>query len=539
MQGSFFGLNVSISGLFSSQKNLDIISHNITNATTPGYSRQVGNQRASRAIQMYDGTGMYGTGSEVTSVNRVRDEFLDYKYWSENVASGEWSTKSDLLSEVESTFNEPSMSGVKGSGFSAVFNDFYSSLQELSKSPADPGLRDIVKQRGVTLAKYFNTTATQFEKLQDDINYRIKTKVMEVNSLGKQISDLNRQIYTLEVDGSTANDLRDQRTLLVDKLSKIVNVQANEVVVGKLPNGRDNVHFTVTISGKSLVDHFDYSELQVTQRTTKLNPGEDIANLYDISWKDTGAALKVTGGELRGYLDVRDGNEGANSSPAMKGIPYYQKKLNDFVRIFAMSFNEGIVKNSSGVYSKSSSGHADGYTLGSTTGPSKIRFFTMTGADGKPQDSATFIDTASAVGDIANRYNNMTAKNFAVSEDILDSYKNISASGVAGEQENANILNKLIDLRNNVSLFGEGSAEDFMKSLIANLGIDSQQAETLTDSQKSILTQVENERQSVSGVSLDEELANMIKFQQCYNASARMITTMSQIYDTLINKLGV
>lgn len=535
MQGSFFGLNISISGLFSAQKNLDIINHNITNATTPGYSRQQGYQTASKAISMYDGTGMYGTGSEVSAVNRIRDDFLDYKYWSESISSGEWSAKNDLLSEVESTFNEPSLEGTSGSGFTAVFNDFYSSLQELSKSPSDPGLRDIVKQRGITLSTYFNTTATHFEKLQDDINNRIKTKVMEVNSLATQIKDLNKQIYTLEVDGSTANDLRDQRTLLVDKLSKIVNIQANEVVVGKLPNGRDNVHFTVTIGGKDIVNHFDSTELAVTQRTSKLNPDEDIANLYDINWKDTGAKVNVTGGELKGYLDVRDGNEGDNGSPNMKGIPFYMKKLNDFVRTFAMSFNEGIVN---GVYT-AGTGHKDGYTLGSATGPSGIRFFTMTGADGKPEDSATFIDTAVTVTDITDKYKNMTAKNFTVGSDILSSYKNISAAGAPNETGNAVILNNLIDLRHNVSLFGEGSAEDFMKSLISNLGIDSQQAKVLTDNQANIVKQVENERQSVSGVSLDEELSNMIKYQQCYNASARMITTMTQVYDTLINKLGV
>jgi len=530
MRGSFFGLNVSVSGLFSAQKNLDIINHNITNATTPGYSRQVGYQTAAAAIPMYDGTGMYGTGSVVNSVNRIRDDFLDYKYWSEAQSSGEWSAKNDLLAEVEATFNEPSLEGTSGSGFTAVFNDFYSSLQELSKSPADLGLRDIVKQRGVTVANYFNSTAAHFEKLQEDVNYRIKTKVLEVNSIATQVKDLNRQIYTAEVDGTVANDLRDHRTLLVDKLSKIVNIQANEVVVGQLPNGRDNVHFTITIGGKNLVDHFSSSEVQVTQRTTKLNANEDVANLYDISWKDTGAAVKVTSGELRGYLDVRDGNEGDNGSPNMKGIPYYVKKINEFVQKFAMSFNDGYVN---GV--DVGAGHADGYALNGTT-VSGLKFFTMLGADGKPESSTTFIGGATT---IPAQYSKLTAKNFSVSSEILSDSRNISASGSASQQENAVVLDKLIDLRNNVSLFGEGSAEDFMKSLIANMGIDAQQAKTMTDNQETIVKQVENERQSVSGVSLDEELANMIKHQQVYNACARMITTMSQVYDTLINKLGV
>jgi Flagellar hook-associated protein len=235
---------------------------------------------------------------------------------------------------------------------------------------------------------------------------------------------------------------------------------------------------------------------------------------------------------------VRDGNEGKNGSPTTKGIPYYISKLNEFVQTFAMSFNEGYVTDGAGSYTDGT-GHADGYTLGSTTGPSGIRFFTALDSNGNNESSSTFIGAANTVATISNVYKNMTAKNFCVSDDILNSYKNISAAGAAGQQENATVLSALIDLRHNVNLFGEGSAEDYMKSLISNLGIDAQQANTLTSTQEKIVTQVENERQSVSGVSLDEEMSNMIKYQQTYNASARMITTMSQIYDTLINKLGV
>jgi len=96
----------------------------------------------------------------------------------------------------------------------------------------------LVKEQGVTFARYFNNIASHFEELQFDINNQVKTVVTEINSLGTQIAQLNKQIYTAELDGNTANDLRDKRTLLIDELSKLVNIDVNEVVVGKLPTAK-------------------------------------------------------------------------------------------------------------------------------------------------------------------------------------------------------------------------------------------------------------------------------------------------------------
>lgn len=549
MYGGFFGLDVSVRGLYTAQRSLDVVNHNLNNVNTPGYSRQQVVQVAARPMTLADGTGMVGTGSDISGINRVRDEYLDFKYWSENVTYGEWSKKTELLNDVEATFNEPS-----NSGFTTIMNDFYSAMQELAKDPSSAAVRALVREKGVTVGKYFNSIDAHFEKMQSDVNYQINTKVQEINSLGTQITELNRQIYASELDGNTANDLRDQRTLLTDNLSKLVNIEASEVVAGKLPSGKDDKHFVITISGKALVDHFNLSKLAIPQRTTKLN-AEDVGNLYDIKWED-GNSLEVKGGELKGYLDVRDGNDGLNGSPIYKGIPYYIKKLNEFVQTFAMSFNEGysnIKRDSSGNVIASSivdgAGHADGYRLDSVAGDAKsdIRFFTLLGADGKPLSSSTFINGASGTAAISNQYKAITAKNFTVGNDIMTDYNAISAAGDdpitgqsgAGQKGNINNLNALLTLRHDTHMFAEGGPEDFMKSLVTTLGIDSQQALRLSDNQQNIVNQITNRRLSDSGVSIDEEMANLVKFQHAYNASAKMISTMGEIYDTLINKLGV
>jgi len=550
MRQSFFGLNIALSGLYTAQKNLNTVSHNISNANTPGYSRQQNVQSASSPLSVLDGTGMVGTGSEVKSVNRIRDEYLDFKYWSESTAAGEWSKKAELLEELEGTFNEPS-----DSGFVTIMNDFFNAYQELSKDPSSAAVRALVREKGVTLSKYFNSTATHFEKMQEDINDQVRITVDEINSLASQIQQLNKQIYNFEVQGQTANDLRDARTLLVDKLSKLVNIQANEVSYGVLPSGEPDIHFVITISGRPLVDHFSVGKLTVVQRPEKLND-EDIINLYEVKWED-GNQLKVTGGELRGLLDVRDGKDGALSvdgkseTPRYKGIPYYQSKLNEFVQIFALAFNEGLSRDETGAW-VNGDGHADGWGYDSDlkdgADPStNIRFFTILDGD-RPISSAKLMEglvlsdppTDAENALIIARYKSMiTAKNFTVSSDVMDNTDTIATSDTKGENGNIELLNKIMNIRTNDSLFKEGAPEDFMKSLVAGLGIDAQQANRLSASQTTIAEQVDYRRMSVSGVELNEEMADMVRFQQAYNAAAKMITTMSEIYDTLINRLGV
>jgi flagellar hook-associated protein 1 FlgK len=542
MRQSFFGLNIAISGLYTAQKNLDVVGHNISNATTPGYSRQQTIQNASKPLSVFDGTGMVGTGSEVSGVTRIRDSYLDFKYWSENIANGEWSKKAELMDEIQATFNEPS-----NSGFVKIMNEFYDAFQELSKDPSSPAHRALVREKGSTLTKYFNNTATHFEQLQDDINSEVKINVDQINALAFQIQQLNKQIYNYELSGNSANDLRDSRTLLVDQLSGIADIQAKEISYGKLPNGEPDIHFQITLGGKTLVDHFSVTKLKVEQRTDKLNP-EDIENLYDIKWED-GNQVTITGGELRGLLDVRDGKDGAvgadgsTATPIYKGIPYYQNRLNEFVRTFAMAFNEGYTKNNSGGYDDGI-GHVDGYgydsdLAGPGASPTSKRFFTMLGMGDVPLSSDAFINGATDIDGIVAEYQNITAKNFTVGSDIMDNTDNIATSDADGENGNINVLKKLMDIRSNQSLFKEGAPEDFMKALVAGMGIDAQQANMFASTQDTIVKQIDNRRMSVSGVNLNEEMTNMVKFQQAYNAAAKMIATMGEIYETLINKLGV
>lgn len=553
---TFMGMEIAMRGLYSSQRGMTNVSHNVDNANTPGYSRQVINQVAARPLLVANSAGMLGMGSDVVSVDRVRDSFLDEKYWSESQFLGEWEVKSTIIEDMQTIYNEPS-----DNGYTKIINDFYSALQQLSTDPSSESTRAMVKERGVAVAKYFNSVAKHFDNLQEDLNNMVNSKVSELNNLADQIRDLNLQIYNFEVMGNKANDLRDRRGYLVDRLSKIVNCSAYEVETGlKLPNGEPEKRFMVTISGKALVDHEDVVHLKTESRKENLN-AEDINHLFEVSWED-GNKINIKSGELKGYMDMRDGNDGipglnGQDSADCKGIPYYQRKMNEFVRTFAMSFNEGIMDSTGdGVYEKTD-GHVNGYKLNSAEGDAEsgIRFFSMMNTDGKYMNSSTFQTQALAYAakqgitdDPATDYDErlvagyelINARNFSISFDVEDNPSlNISASAIAGQVGNNENLANLMKMRHNPYMFKEGTPEDFVKTLISSMGVDGQQYAQYLDVQEGITNQIENRRQSVSGVSLNEEMTNLVKYQQIYGASAKMIQTFGETLDILINRLGI
>ena len=546
---TYMGLEIAMRGLYSSQRAMANIAHNIDNVNTPGYSRQVINQTSARPLLVANGAGMLGMGSDVVSVDRIRDVFLDEKYWSEAQYLGEWSVKATIIEDMQTIYNEPS-----DNGYTKIISDFYSALQTLTTDPSSLSTRAMVKEKGVAVAKYFNSVATHFDHLQEDLNNMVNAKVEEINNIADQIKELNLQIYHFEVMGNKANDLRDRRGYLVDKLSRLVNCSAYEIETGlKLPNGEKETRFVVTISGKALVDHEQAVHLKCESRETKLNE-EDIENLYEVSWAD-GNKLQLKSGELKAYIDMRDGNDGimgsdGKNTPDCKGIPYYQRKMNEFVRTFAMSFNEGIVDtDGDGVLDKTE-GHIDGDTLSGNTG---IRFFTMLDSYGKYMSGADFEaqilaraaqdpDYASKTAEerMAEGYKIITARNFSISFEVEeDPSENIAASSNAGEAGNNENINKLLVMRHNTYMFMEGAPEDYIKTVISSMGVDGQQYNQYLDIQEGITTQLENRRHSISGVSLNEEMTNLVKHQQIYGAAAAMIQSFSEILDILVNRMGI
>lgn len=470
-----YGFNTAVSGLLASQRALYVTNHNIDNMNTDGYSRQVALQRATNPMSL-PGIGYMGTGTEIHDIVRVRDSYIDFKYWNESAPKGEWEVKKDSLLEIEKLFGEPS-----DSSFRKYMDDFFSSLDELSKNPSDYAFRQPVKESALSLTKHINETAKRLENVRKETIFSIDTKVKQINDIADQVGNLNKQIYVLELDGKSANDLRDKRELLVDELSKVVNVRVDESKDGK---------YRVNVGGISLVDHDYISKM-------KYEP-KDSAKPYEnrpLEWAD-GNKVTLQSGELKGLIELVEGN---GESGSYRGIPFYQKKLDEFASGFAEKINEQ---------------HMNGYGL-------------------KRETNIAFFDFD----------NSKPALTISVSQAILEDVGKIAAAGAAdGVEDNTNIL-KIIDLRENKEFFtgvmSKGTPDDFIKSMLSNLAVDSMQAQRMDSTQNLIIKNIEKRRQSESGVSQDEEMGNLVKFQHSYTASARMITTLDQILDVTINRLGL
>lgn len=488
MRTTFGSLNTVNTGLFASRRALDVTGHNISNANTEGYSRQILMQKASMPI-WGDPKGIIGTGVDTYNILRIRNEYLDKKYWNQNKALGEWKIKQQNLENMEGIFNEPSDTGIR-----QVIDEFFIALDELSKKSGDPTKRVAVAETANTLAISINRNGNEIISAIKEANEEVKSKVEEINSLASQIAVLNKQVFNMELGDSQANDLRDQRNVLIDKLSKIIDIN-----VSTRKDSNNNEYLNIKIGGISLVDHISYDELDCVDQDVAGITDLGAGKMAQIVWKGLESQkVKITGGELKGLLDIRDGDgNGLN----YRGLGFYLNKLNEFARDFSKKINEI---------------HRKGVDFNGAAGGD---FFQV------PEDG----------------WDKINSINFAVNGAILFNPDMIAASSDFGGESNNDNLKELIELKDKKDMFSSttGTPDDFIKALLSSLAVDSQQAERMAINTEILITDTDNRRMSASGVLMDEEMGNMVKFSQAYNAAARMITTLDAILDTTINRLGM
>lgn len=534
MRSAFFELNIGSYGLFAARQGLSVTANNITNSNTKGYSRQEVTQKAGRALPG-TGTGMVGTGVNVTGIERIRNSYLDTKIWGQKPMQGEYRVKTEQLSLVEGVFGEPS-----DVGFTNIFNDLFDSLDDVSRIPDEGERKVTLMQTMKSFTQYFKGTSDALEKYQRDLNFEVKNKVDEINIIARRVESLNKQIYQAEIHGGgTANGLRDERELQIDRLSELVNVEVKEQeYIGK--EGTRELRYSVKINGQNLVDHFNSRQLDVKVREDKNNP-QDVDDLYDVVWSD-GLTFKMNdpnlSGELKGVIDMRDGNASANAPGQAplnyRGIPYYIQRLDHFTQEFAIAMNR--------VYK-------EGVDKGGNKGDFLFGF--------RIDDPNTTIEDAIAQA-VADKYGpnptqaqtqeateaflkeNIRAGNFAVNPKILDDPSKIRTTKDPDKVPGGNdLMLDLMDLKHDRTMFKEGEPNDFMISIFSELGINTKEAKMYNQSQANMVAAIENQRMSVSQVDQNEEMLSLVKYQQAYQAAARIISTMDTIYDITINRLGI
>ena len=322
MPSQFFGLTIASSGLSAYQAALNTTANNISNEQTKGYSRQAANLSASDALRVNAKYGSMGSGVTVNSIKQIRSEYYDTKYWQNQASLGLYETKLGYLEQIENYFIDDDTE----KGFSTILNKMFNSLDTLTHPAGDTNVRQQFISDAQSFMTYFNSVATGLGQIQDSVNEEIKSTVENINAIGKKISLLNKQINVIEVQGGYANELRDQRALLIDELSSIVPTEVSEVPVtnSKHPDMQTGAnYYTVKINGQKFVDTYEYSELTCVARKNTINQS-DREGMYEIVWADTGNSFKAgsdsSSGSLKALFDIRDGNNSENFRGSIKGV---------------------------------------------------------------------------------------------------------------------------------------------------------------------------------------------------------------------------
>ena len=482
---SFRGLSIGISGIFAQQRALDVTGHNISNVNTVGYTRQVVNHSGSTPVNLgytRGGTTLQlGTGVDVQMIKQYRDEFLDQKLRKGLNELGYWGKRQTGIEELETIFNDNSEEGLQ-----SVMNDFWDSWSQVSKPAGGLTARALVKESAIAFVetvKYLDQTLTNYRNNKD---VDIRENVNNLNQITKRIAELNKGIRQQEATGATANDYRDERSELINELASMVKVRVIE----------DGNSFSIAIEGKLAVEDSRYTEIEVYD-----DPAFD--GYGSLRWADTKGSITLTGGGIKAMFETRD--------EFVKG---YRDRLDEFVKGFAAEANK-IHESGRGI----------------------------------KDDIQRSLFKNVATGDSTN----INLANIIFNSDLND-LDNIAAGkgtpGSPADNEDNRNANEMLLLRNK-KLFSQAKYEDtapanqkntfdeYYRLLISDLGINGQEAQTAAAAQVTLVSQINNRRTELSGVSLDEEMANMIKYEKSYNACARVVNAMDEMIDYIVNKIGI
>lgn len=502
------GLEASKRGLFTQQSALYTTGHNISNANTEGYSRQRVNMTPTLG---YPGIGLnapktagyIGTGVQADSVQRIRDGFTDMQFRQESNKLGYWESRSQSITQMEDILNEPS-----DYGLAKAMDEFWNSLQDLNVRPEDGGARAVVIQRGIAVADSFNYMSTSITQLKENAGEEIGILLKDANSILEQIASINEQIIAIEPNGYMPNDLYDARDNLLDQLSTYFPIETSPVKSGgnALPIAEGSLTVSLKINGSSVtvVEGKYFGQLKISANSRKsdgVTPTGTVNGLEIINTSGTKDNVSINSVNSLGKFKALVDSFGYSSNGNEKGLfPDMLKNLDEMAQEFATAFN---------------SIHKAGHDL---KGGTNNAFFVVK-------------NTKDETG--------ITAENIYVNQDLIEEPNLIAASDAENEPGNGKQALKLANIKfDSITALENVSVQTYFEGLIGQLGVDGQQSQRLAYNSQTLQQAVTERRASISSVSLDEEMTNMITFQQAYNANARMLTVIDETLDKIINGMG-
>ena len=551
-------LNTAKLGLLTQQLAIEVTGNNIANVETEGYSRQdvILESNTPRSISQ----GQLGTGVRVSGIERVFDQFLFQQILSEGDPTGNFNVRKDVFEQLEILFNEN-----QGRSLNSELSGLFSAFQDLSTNPGGLPERAEVLSRAQSLTAVFNNLGDGLFKIQRNIDAIVSDEVAKINTLADEIGKLNQAIFANSPGQFSANDLKDQRDKLIKELSEKIDItfvnESDGQVSLTLRNGTPLVLKDVTFNLSTGLNGNNKSFLDVF--------------ISNGAGGTTNVTSAIQGGELKGYLDMRD-----------LEVPAIKEKLDRLAAGFVQEFNrvhqQGFGKDGSTGVNFFAPLSPTVFTNTLNTGSAQVSVqnaspttvlvddfeITMTGANSfsltnltTGASAGTFTFTAGTTFNLAggfavnitgtpavgDRFKFSVSENAAtfieVSNEVLSNSQKIAAGNSAsGDGGNAGDLGNLqSDLTFNSVTLQSGSGaftfDEFYNALVSAIGVQSATAQAGVRQQEGVLLQLSNRRESISGVSIDEELINLIQFQQAFNASARMISLVEELFDTIINRI--
>lgn len=480
-------LNIGKSGLMASKKSLETTGHNIANSNTEGYSRQRVMQTTNPPIVKYG--NIEGTGTRIRSVERVHDENIEKRLNKTITDNSNYKETAEQLGQVENIYNE-----IDNDGLNKVLNKFYNSFRELANQPENETIRSIVRDQASLVVKDFKRINGTLEQLSIGIDNRIKAQIVDVNQLTRSIADLNKKIAYLEAVGDQTGDLRDERDARVRDLSE--NFKVSTYVDGK-------GNFNVSAVGIGTLVSGGHHQEMVASPVAKSESSNRMAGSVEIYFKDKpGRPIteKFVGGKISALITVR--NDSIN-------------KLRQNTDTIAHEFIQTVnAVHRRGYVSRPVEADAEGiYPIADSKGP-------VTGIN-------FFREPASVEG---------AAANIMLSDEVRADLSNIATSlkpNSAGDNRVAVAISKLQHER--VMAGGTATLEESYLQTIGNIGLETNKARIDAEQSQGILAQIKGVKERISGVSIDEETANMVRYQHAYEASAKVMSAADEMFNTVLN----
>jgi flagellar hook-associated protein 1 FlgK len=490
MASTFGSYSIASSGMRANQTALTVLSHNMSNINTSGYSRQ---QVTMKELYTQNGSNT-GSGCTLSEIRRARNLFLDGAYRNQSASSGYWGVKAANFEDMQLLLNEYSAGKDSAkNGLQATFTKFFNSWEELHKAPNSQSNRKAVLEDANAWVVVMAGIDKQLKQLQNDCCKKVKDGVDCLNDLAGEVAKLNLAIVQTEAGGAEAGDLRDRRDILLDEMSKWADIDVYETSNGMT---------TVSIGGVALVKGYNTNTLEVQGDGSAQHP-------LTVKWTELGSNLEVSSGSLKAYLE--DADQSGVTAIEAASLPYnfdptasvssignLRQGLNNMMTTLALEINKL---------------HSSGYGLDGTTG---LDFFLPVDAS-KP----------------------LSLENIKINPQLENvNLIAASSSGASGNGEIADKIGSLLDEK----LFKHGALSQdgvgYYQTLISWVGATGEQADNMYDTKSNLVKQINSQRQSISAVSLDEEVSKMITYQKAYSASARILGLVDDLLGGLINEIG-